>query len=274
MVRAALLAAGLWAAGAWPAAATCRLALVLALDVSSSVDAQEYELQRTGLAGALNAPEIRHAILEGGKGHVALAIYEWSGRYKQAMLLDWSLLQGHGDIDRAVAALARATRSESEFPTAMGYGLGYAAGLLARAPVCARRVIDVSGDGVNNEGFGPLLAYRHFPLSNVTVNGLVVLGDAPEVLDFYRSEVIRGTNAFVEVASGYDDYRRAMSRKLFREINDIMLGTLPGRPDGSIDVADLVGPVAFDPPQRAGDLVDPVGAKHALALQPVGVAAE
>lgn len=273
-MRAALLGAAVWAMGAWPATAACRLALVLALDVSSSVDAGEYELQRTGLAGALDAPEIRHAILKGGEGDVALAIYEWSGRYKQKLLLDWSLLRGHGDIDRAVAALARATRSESEFPTAMGYGLGYAASLLARAPVCTRRVIDVSGDGINNEGFGPHLAYRHFPLEDVTVNGLVVLGDAPELLDFYRNEVIRGKNAFVEVARGYDDYRRAMSRKLFREVNDIMLGALPGQPGRSIDVADLVGPVAFDPAQRAGDLVDPVRAKDALALQRVGVAAE
>ena len=226
----AALALVLMAGLVGPAAAACRLALVLAMDVSSSVDEVEYGLQRTGLAAALNAPEIRHAILSGGDGHVALMVYEWSGKRKQSVVLDWTALHDQADIDRAVATLAGATRSESEFPTAMGYGLGYAAGVLRRGPVCTRRVIDVSGDGLNNEGFGPLLAYKHFPLDGVTVNGLVVLDGDPAVLTFYREEVIRGQNAFVEVAHGFEDFERAMSRKLFREINDIMLGALPGPP--------------------------------------------
>ncbi|MRU16425.1 DUF1194 domain-containing protein [Roseovarius sp. A21] len=224
----------LWALAALPAGAEgCRLALVLALDVSSSVDEVEYDLQRIGLAAALNAPEVRHAVLRGGTGAVALSVYEWSGRYKQTVLLDWVLLQAEADIDRAVDALAGATRSESEFPTAMGYGIGYAAQMLSRAPTCERRVIDVSGDGVNNEGFGPRIAYRHFPLADVTVNGLVILGHDDEVLGFYRNEVIRGRNAFVETANGFGDFRNAMTRKLYREINDIMLGgAIPRSPRG------------------------------------------
>jgi hypothetical protein len=94
-------------------------------------------------------------------------------------------------------------------------------------------VIDVSGDGVNNDGFGPRLAYRHFPLSDVTVNGLVILGHDAEVLEFYRGEVIRGRNAFVETAHGFEDFGNAMTRKLYREINDIMLGgDVPPAPHG------------------------------------------
>ncbi|MGQ3486738.1 DUF1194 domain-containing protein [Roseovarius pacificus] len=227
MVRLAALAGALWACGAWPAAAACRLALVLALDVSSSVDEMEYRLQRAGLAAALNAPDVRHAVLQGGQGHVALAAYEWSGRYRQRVLLDWRALHGPGDIDLAVAALAQGEREERMHPTAMGYGLGYAATLLERAPDCARRVIDVSGDGVNNDGFSPRLAYKHFPLDGVTVNGLVILGHDPEVEAFYRREVIRGRNAFVEVARGFQDFETAMTRKLYRELSDIMLGALP-----------------------------------------------
>lgn len=223
-----------WVLAALPAGAQdCRLALVLALDVSSSVDEMEYDLQRVGLAAALGAPEVRHAILSGGAGAVALSAYEWSGRYKQKVLLDWTLLQAEADIDRAVDALAGSERSESEFPTAMGYGIGYAARMLSRAPVCGRRVIDVSGDGVNNDGFGPRTAYRHFPLADVTVNGLVILGHDAEVLGFYRNEVIRGRNAFLETADGFDDFRNAMTRKLYREINDIMLGrAIPPAPRG------------------------------------------
>ncbi len=221
----AALFAGLFAA---PAEAACRLALVLALDVSSSVDAQEYDLQRKGLATALDAPDIRQAILR-GEGDVALAVYEWSGRDRQKLHLDWTVLRSHADITRAAALLAGMERSTAEFPTALGAALGYGAQVMTRAPDCARRVIDVSGDGVNNEGFAPALAYRHFPFQNITVNGLVILGHDAAVLRHYREEVLRGPGAFLEVADGFEDFRRVMARKLFREINDIMLGALPAQ---------------------------------------------
>ncbi|WP_241691141.1 DUF1194 domain-containing protein [Roseovarius sp. A46] len=224
-MRWAALLAGLFAA---PAEAACRLALVLALDVSSSVDAQEYDLQRKGLAAALDAPDIRHAILR-GEGDVALAVYEWSGRDQQKLHLDWTILRSHADITRAAALLAGMERSTTEFPTALGSALGYGAQVMTRAPECARRVIDVSGDGVNNEGFAPALAYRHFPFQNITVNGLVILGHDAAVLRHYRDEVLRGPGAFLEVADGFEDFRRAMARKLFREISDIVLGALPAQ---------------------------------------------
>jgi hypothetical protein len=222
-----------WAAlvaalSATPAEAACRLALVLALDVSSSVDDREYDLQRKGLAAALDAPDIRHAIL-GGQGDVALSVYEWSGRFQHKLHLDWTLLRSHADITRAAAALAAMERSTSEYPTALGSALGYGAQVMARAPDCARRVIDVSGDGITNQGFGPALAYRHFPFENITVNGLVILGHDAEVLRHYRDEVLRGPGAFLEVADGFEDFRRAMGRKLFREISDIRLGALPAQ---------------------------------------------
>ena len=210
---------------ATPAEAACRLALVLALDVSSSVDDREYELQSKGLAAALNAPDIRHAILS-GRGEVALAVYEWSGRHREKLHLDWTILRSHADIARAAAALADMERATSEFPTALGAALGYGAQVMARAPECARRVIDVSGDGINNQGFSPALAYKHFPFQNITVNGLVILGHDAAVLRHYRDEVLRGPGAFLEVADGFEDFQRAMERKLFREISDIVLGAL------------------------------------------------
>ena len=103
LVRLAVLLSGLIAA---PADAACRLALILALDASSSVDAREYALQRAGLAAALNAPDIRHAILHGGTGEVVLSVYEWSGRFQQKLQLDWTSLRSPEDITRAVAAIA------------------------------------------------------------------------------------------------------------------------------------------------------------------------
>lgn len=210
-----------------PAQGACRLALVLALDVSSSVGEAEYALQRVGLASALDAPEIRTAILRGGTGDVALAVYEWSGRFQDRLHLDWTLLRTDADITGAVAVLAGMQRSTSDYPTGLGSALGYGAALLARAPRCDRQVIDVSGDGINNQGFGPALAYKHFPFDGITVNGLVIEGHDPQVTQYYQREVLHGPGAFLEIAQGFEDFERAMSRKLFREINDLMLGSLP-----------------------------------------------
>ncbi len=224
--RAAICAAALlWAAAAAAQdTAPCRLALVLALDVSSSVDTAEYDLQRKGLAAALDAPDVRHAILNGAPGPVALAVYEWSGADKQKLQLDWTMLRDGAAIDAAVATLGAMARSNAEFPTSLGPALGYGAQLLQRGPRCARRVIDVSGDGVNNYRFGPREAYRHFPLDGVTVNGLVVLGGDASVLAYYGDEVLHGAGAFLVVANGFEEFREAMTRKLYREINDIVLG--------------------------------------------------
>ena len=228
MVRAATLLAAclLWAVTA-QAQSACRLALVLALDVSSSVDAEEYALQRTGLAAALDAEEVRHAILTGAGGYVALSVYEWSGFNQHKLQLDWLALTSPAAIDRAVATLAGMERSHDNFPTSIGPAIGYGATLLKRAPRCERRVIDVSGDGVNNYRYGPREAYRHFPLNDVTVNGLVILGDDPGVLSYYGAEVLHGAGAFMVVAKGFDEFREAMTRKLYREINDIILGRVP-----------------------------------------------
>lgn len=228
-IWAAMLIAGATVA---QGAERCRLALALALDVSSSVDAAEYDLQRLGLAAALDSADVRHAILNGAGGYVALSVYEWSGFHQHKLHLDWTALRSATDIDLAVLSLGGMTRSHDDFPTAVGQALGYGAVLMGRAPECGRRVIDMSGDGINNYGFGPKAAYRHFPLEGITVNGLVILGHGVGVLEFYGSQVIRGPGAFVEVARGFDEFRTAMTRKLYREINDIVLGgPVPSRAD-------------------------------------------
>ena len=126
-------------------------------------------------------------------------------------------------MDRDILAfadrLANHPRRYSAFPTALGYALGHAATLFDAAPLpCARKVVDVSGDGVNNEGFGPGLAYANFAFDDVQVNGLVIAGANPDPVAFYRNEVLYGPGAFMEVANGFIDFERAMKRKLLREI--------------------------------------------------------
>lgn len=226
MIRAAALAACL----AGPVAAEdCRLALVLAIDVSSSVDAAEDALQRRGLAAALVAPEVQAAFLSSDLP-VALAAFEWSGRYNQAELLDWTLIRSGAHLQFAAQKIAASRRSHNDFPTAMGYALGHAAVTLRRGPDCLQRTVDIAGDGINNEGFGPRLAYSSFDFSGVTVNGLVVNAADFEgevgLIDFFESEVIRGPGAFVEIASGFDDYEAAMRRKLLREVSAMAIGAL------------------------------------------------
>ncbi len=221
------LSAGLALIGAvCPAPAlACRLALVLAIDVSSSVDDAEDRLQRAGLASALIAPSVQEAFFSDPRP-VALAAFEWSGRWRQSTILDWREIRGPGDLVTAAEEVAVSVRSETRFPTALGYALGHAASVLAEAPVCDRQVIDVSGDGENNEGFPPALAYRNFPLGGVTVNALAIGGSIPlqDMVEYYRREVIRGPGAFVEEASGYEDFERAIRKKLEREVAALVVG--------------------------------------------------
>lgn len=211
-------------------AAACRLALVLALDVSSSVDSAEDALQRQGLAAALRAPDVAAAFFA-SDDPVAVHVFEWSGRYNQATLAVWTTVQSPADLSALADAIAVSKRSHNDFPTALGYALGHAAGVLDKGPDCLFRTVDVAGDGINNEGFGPAEAYAAFPFQDVTVNGLVVnaadFEGETELIPFYRDEVIRGPGAFVEIADSFDDYATAMRRKLVRELAAQMMGALP-----------------------------------------------
>ena len=213
-----------------PASAGCHLALALALDVSSSVDEAEYRLQRDGLALALLSEEVQAHLFLSESDWIALAVYEWSGRTQQKIVLDWVAIRSPEVLIDVAEQIAAATRSHNDFPTALGYALGYGATLLERAPQCDRQTIDVSGDGISNDGFSPALAYNAFPFDDVTVNGLVIGGGIVEVEEFYTREVIRGTNAFVETARSYLDFESAMRRKLMREIGVRAVGQIPSMP--------------------------------------------
>jgi len=218
------LAFGLLAA---PVSADCRLALALGLDISSSVDAAEDRLQRRGLARALASPEVQDALLSVPGQSVALAVFEWSGRYQQDVILPWRLVQTPGDLLSAALYIERSQRSYTEFPTAIGYALGFAASVFKQAPPCLFQTLDMSGDGINNEGFTPEIAYRNFPLAEITVNGLVIGGGADDLVGYYRRELIKGPGAFVEVAADFNDFERAMRRKLVRELEARTIGSAP-----------------------------------------------
>lgn len=203
----------------------CRLALLLALDVSASVDDREYALQRNGLAAALVAPEVAAAFLD-APAPVAIAAFEWSGRFNQQIILPWTLVQSQVDLAAAADTIVNTERQSKGFQTALGHALGYASRYFGEAPDCARQTIDVSGDGESNHGFTPGDAYVQFQMGHVTVNALAI---GPSVgLDnlvvYYRSQVIKGTGAFVEQAIDFTDFERAMRQKLRREIATFVVG--------------------------------------------------
>lgn len=188
-------------------------------------------MQRDGLANALTAPEVQAAFLAVPGQSVALTVFEWSGRYQQTITLDWVVLSGRTDIMAAAESIRQSRRRHANYPTALGYAVGYAAGRFAKAPACLFHVLDVSGDGVNNDGFLPKQAYDNFPLDEVTVNGLTI-GDRGDGLGrYYRDELIKGVGAFVEEAASFRDFERAMRRKLVRELETRAIGTLGPAPD-------------------------------------------
>lgn len=227
MIRRA--AACVLAAGglALPAAAGCRLALVLAMDVSNSVNATEDALQRSGLAAALASDVVQQAVFATDQ-HVAIAAFEWSGRHHQQVMLNWTVLDEPADLFAAAQGIADSRRGQIDFPTAMGHALTFGARMFETAPPCLFQTIDVAGDGRSNTGYDPQIAFADPRFDRITVNGLVVrvldLGMDLGVPAWYETHVKHGPGAFIEVAQGFGDYERAMTRKLQRELAPAVLG--------------------------------------------------
>lgn len=233
---AAVSLAVLSSAGTPAAAEDCRLALVLALDVSASVDAREHRLQREGLASALLDADVMRLFL--ADRPVAVHVFEWAGPATQVALTDWILVERERDLAGLAAALRMQPRvgGEERLTTAVGSALAHALASLAAAPRCAARTIDVSGDGRNNAGPEPQAVYRALPFANVTVNALIVSGATVGDVDpdgdkglgaWFRSNVLHGSGAFAIDVDRYDDFRRAMREKLLRELRAPEVGGWP-----------------------------------------------
>lgn len=210
-----------------PAAALeCRLALSLAVDVSASVDGKEHLLQREGIARALEHPDIAAAVFATPGTTIALHIFEWSGRWNQAVLLDWTLIESPAHLRSLAMPLREKRRSASEFPTSLGSAMLFAHTQMRRAPPCDAQTVDVSGDGRNNDGFGPDSAYKAADYSRITVNGLAIDGEDISLTDYFAREVIRGPGAFVMSTQDYSGFEEAIRRKMEREIRPHSVATL------------------------------------------------
>jgi hypothetical protein len=208
-----------------PAAAQADLALVLAVDVSSSINEQRFGLQREGIARGLESREMLEAIAGGPHQTIELAVIEWSER--QHVVVDWTVIRGRADLDSVLKALRTSPRPNVGYKTNVAAGIVNAAGLFETAPLPAdRKIIDVSGDGQQNEGTLAAEAARDSVVAqDITINGLpITSGEEPEVDRWYRTHVVGGDGAFMVVANGHDSFADAMRRKLSLEVAGLPLG--------------------------------------------------
>jgi hypothetical protein len=203
------------------------LELVLAVDASGSVDAREFDLQQRGIARALRDPEVIAAIGGAAPEGVAIALVQWSGRRQQHVSLDWTLLSDEASV-RALAARIEAAARLAVGETAVAEALGFAlAGLAHNRFAGARRIIDISGDGMSNSPLAPESVRDVAAAAGITINGLAILTDTPDLGRYYAEHVIGGPGAFVMVAKSYRDFAEAMRKKLLEEIRG---GPVAARP--------------------------------------------
>ena len=198
-------------------AATVDVALVLAIDSSSSVSADEFYLQTQGLAAAFADPEVAAAIGRGPEGAIAVAIVEWASPNRQEVNLVWTVVRP-ADLPALSAELADLPRLIDGGGTGLGAGLLAATALFAEAPPATRRVIDVSGDGRTSAGPSAAAARDAAVAAGITVNGLAIVNEEPDLETFYRDNLKGGPDAFVLRARDYEDFTRAIRAKLLREL--------------------------------------------------------
>ena len=194
----------------------CETAILLAIDVSGSIAPDEYLLQMNGLAEALQDPDIVGALV---RGQDNLAVVQWSGDRFQQLSLPWQ----HLTTTAQVAALAEILRQQQRPPdytdTAIGNAVRFSTAQFADVPDCPRHVIDVSGDGEENDGMTLPEARAEAEAAGIIINGVAIeIGDdTTKLTDYYRANVI-SQDGFVMTAKGLRDYPRAIAAKLLREL--------------------------------------------------------
>ncbi len=196
----------------------CELELVLAIDVSRSVNPTEFRLLQKGTADAFRSDDVIEIIgwLDGG---LMVTVVEWSSATQQKQVVPWRWLNSAASVAAFAAEVEDMRRAYRFDLTAPGNALVFSAGLLRDNAVnCRRQVIDIAGDGVKNTGVEALKVAAALTAEGITINGLVIRGDRPDPLPFYRDEMAIGPLSFVEIADGFDDFPRAILKKLLREL--------------------------------------------------------
>lgn len=197
-------------------------ALVLAVDVSGSVDVGRFALQMEGIARAFEDPQVQDTILAGPSGRLLVTLINWS--YKPQVAVPWTVISDREGASRFAASVRSARRSSEDF-TCMSQMLQVVAGkVLPLMPMPADRVIiDVSGDGRDNcNPEIPVDRVRdELVAEQVTINGLPIIDgrEAADIEAWYRQHVIGGSAAFLLPADGFKDFGRAMRQKFIIEVS-------------------------------------------------------
>ena len=200
-------------------------ALVLAADISDSVNQERFELQRKGYAKALVDPRVYHAIRESALGCVGLCYFEWAGARQKRVLIPWTVVRHTEDGERLAEMLESAPRP-FEGSTDLGAAIRFAVDQLAEAPFAANeQVLDISGDGLPSDDDGPPDAARDLALAQgVRINALA-LSDAsprypgqPDLPEYFEQHVMGGPRSFVVEADSYESFGAALAAKIRMEI--------------------------------------------------------
>jgi hypothetical protein len=215
------------------AAQAVDVALVLAADVSRSINDGEFALQRRGYAAAIANPRVIEAIGAGPHGAIAISFVEWAGDSEQKTVVDWTVIHDAADARKFAAALLEAPRSFVG-RTAIGSAIDFSMGLLGESGFDAeRRVIDVSGDGTSNQGRAVTEARDAALAAGVTINGLAIFNKTAAqeggylarhtnppggLAQYYHDNVIGGPGSFVLPIDDFNSFEEAMIRKLITEI--------------------------------------------------------
>ncbi|MCU0888825.1 MAG: DUF1194 domain-containing protein [Rubritepida sp.] len=200
--------------------------LVLAVDVSRSVDAEEMDMQLKGYAAAFRDPRMVDAMMRGPVGSVAVTLFTWSDWNIQEHLIPWMKLDSPATCERFARAVDAAPR-RTHLYTSISGAIDFASRLFGQGYEGTRRVVDISGDGINNSGRDLGEARRDALEQGIVLNGLAVLDRSPpppglglqQPLDeYFRERVIGGPGAFLMVAEGYEAFEQAVRRKIIREV--------------------------------------------------------
>ena len=227
----ALMVSALLAFNAGARAQNTDLLLVLAADVSRSIDQGEFELQRKGYAAALTDPRVLTAIHGRASAALGVCFVEWSGEEEQQVVVDWTEIRDEEDAASVAAAILAAPRSfmgRTSISAAIDFSMARFAAAKWQA---TRRIIDISGDGTNNSGRSVTDARDQAIASGVTINGLAIVNDRPNLGYsahtqppgglplYYHQNVIGGPNAFLIVVKDFNSFADAMANKLAKEID-------------------------------------------------------
>lgn len=193
----------------------CDLALALAVDVSGSVDMQEYRIQMDGLAHALRDPVVSEALV---RADAQVMLMQWTGATRQIVTLPWTRIDSFQAADTFADKVARDQRVWRNYSTAIGEALQMLIPRFREVAHCKRWLIDLSGDGPSNEGVPPREVQDALKAAGIVVNAIAIEESEPDLTAYYYENVITGAGAFVVPAAGFQDYPAKIRRKLLREV--------------------------------------------------------